>query len=545
MTDPADDGNTPTATDGENAGKKNPFTAADVRSEEDYYLEFCNSPTSRVRDEKKEIKARLDKARALLGSNWDIKALTGNLDFSADEKEASHQVADATAKLAGLRRVLNMQITASKAQEDEGEDRPAARHRRDDYFNGYDGPGLVTLLADAAEAEGRPRFDFEDQFKFVHECATLREHPILNAVFEREAANPWQDEYRELDTLRESPAALLRIFPMSMAMPQETVPYQAQTLDTVNAQERDEGELAAEEAYRWAWFRTFIRSISTSIPVTDESIADGGPDAEARIVRNLMGGLRIRLCRQLVKGTGGGISAVPMNRAAGQPGSGAGTEILGVLNATKFPGDGTVAPDLLKYDDHLVTPSGRKVRSLNFVNGDYDRAVLFDTIRLAIGDIEDGGHTDNHGDGILDHREASHLVCKGNMTTAMDLTRLSQSAAAVHAAGANPAQTAEIVREGEYVLGGPLAGRFAARPWGLQVVRSNYGLASNANKTFPGFVGCMNSRVCELQIRKDSELRRGFVDDQFRRFMSTFAAELRAALVLYDPAAFCALERSN
>ena len=366
----------------------------------------------------------------------------------------------------------------------------------------------------------------------------MKSNPVMNALFKRVAANPWQAaDPGALSTLRESPNPLLSILPMRDVIGvQNTVNFRAKTLDTQRAQERSEGEKAAESAYRWAWFLTHVRNIATSIPVTDESLSDD-PGAEDRVVTDLMGELRIRLATQIVAGDGADAAEVV---ASGVVTTSKATRLMGILNAVKYPGDGTVAANSKEYAANIF-PSARKTKDLDFTasgaSGNYNSAVLFDTVRRAMGDIED--------DTILEHRVCSHLVCKGDMTTAMDLTRLSQSAAAVHAAGSNQAQTAEIIREGEYVLGGPLAGRFMARPWGLQVVRNNYGFASTADGDDTGVVGCFNSRSLELAIRRDIELRRGFVNTQFIEWESTFAAQLRVALVLYDPAAFVALQRNN
>ena len=488
-----------TATD---SGKTNPFTAADVRSVAEYKLEHINKPTAFVEGELKDAQAELDKAYDLLGEgDKDGRdRLVESGYFGGDLNEANHKIADLNARCGGLREALSHQ-----ADEAVWRDAPAPRARAA-QIDGYQGPTLVRMLADAARAEGRAPYDFEDRFKTTVVANSLREHPVLNALFERADANPFQRrDPGHLSTVREMPT-VLDILPMRDVIGvQNTVKKSAKTVDTQAAASRAEGAAAAESTYQWSGFTFFVRNIATSMPVTDEAM-DDDPDAEARVTQDLMGECRIELTKQVMSGDGTGENQLGLGVAATVP-------------------TGTI---LSSYNSPTV-PTARKAQDVSYDATDgWLGNALFDDIRNACAEVENDPYMAN------DFRYQTHLVALPSMLTALGLAR--------HVKAFDEENNVALASS-EYVLGGPLRERFSFMPWGLQIVPNNYGFLEAATGDMSGLTGAFNARNAELAIRRDTEIRRGFVDAQFVEFKSTFATQIRAALCIWDGAAFCRLNR--
>ena len=510
--------------------KTNPFSAADVKSVAEYYDEYIDAPTARVVDELSQAQGQMDRARETLGSSSEftdesIKALVALGDFGGDSKEAMHRISDLNARCGALRKVAN-QHTELRTK--------AARTAPRAADGGYSGPKLTQILMDAAEREGRPRGDFSDQFRATHTSQSLAEHPVMNALFQRVAANPFQRrDAGALSTLRESPEALLGILPMRDVIGvQHTVKYQAKVLDTQAAAIRAEGALAAESAYRWADFNTEVINIATSIPVTDESL-DDDPTAEDRVVADLVDELRIRLVREVLSGdaqSGQLVGLLTLHDA-----------VTGTNNdGPRIPNDSSLQSNY----GHGFIPTGpgySQELGHTSASGTFDREDLFDNIREGIGQIEYAGIGSDAQDvgGLLVNRMPTHLVVHPNICQELELTRYGKGGT-----------TANPIREGEYILGGPSSGRYTGMVWGLSQVPMNYELSgaargSTAGTNVHGLIGAFNSRNIELVVRRDMEFRRGFVNQQFRQFTSTFACQIRMGMVIYDGKSFCRLHTTT
>ena len=498
---------TPTPTPGTGLNAGNPlasFGLADGHTVQDVFDENIGRPTAIIRSDRKDAEKQLDRALEVLGDDCDFQKVVDLGDFGATAKEAALKIAEINGLVAGLREVEkehgNWQ-TSGSIQGDPSNPIPGSTP-----FNrgGVLGPGIADVLTAAAEEN---KFDIWEPSAKANFSLTrdfgVGNNPVLNTLFKVDAASPYQvADPGSLTTLRDQTVPILTIIPIRETIGTNyDVIYRAKTTDTQAAASRAEAAAAGESEYAWRWFKTRVRNISTSIPLTKEAVADD-PTALQRVETDLVDELSLEWAKQ------------------GFDGSGSSEQIYGFKNAF----GGTIVP-ASQVQDYNIFPNTIKSRDLTRPTNGYAMAAFRD-LRRAIGDVEDT---------LIMHRIPTHLFLRSDICTDLDLVQYSKSATGSAAAASYTA---------EWVGGGPGEGRFMRFIWGLPVVKQNIG-TTNSDTGLVGLVVTANRRSAELVMRQMVELERGYSSDDLVKFQFHIVCQIRVGLAVYDPAAFCKLVRND
>ena len=478
------------------------FGLADGHSVQDVFDENIGRPTAIVRSDRKDAEKQLDRAMEVLGDDCDFQKVVDLGDYGATTKEAALKIAEINGLVAGLREVEKEHGSWRTTGSGRGDpDNPIPGSTPFDP-NGHLGPGIADVLMQAAEENGHDLWLPSAKGNIsVDKEFGAGDNPVLNTLFKVDAASPYQQsDPGALTTLRDRTIPILSILPIRETIGSNyDVIYRAKTTDTRGVASRAEGAAAGESTYAWRWFKTRVRNISTSVPLTKEAISDD-PGALQRVETDLVEELSLEWAKQAFDGAGTGELLYGFKNAFG----------------------GAVVP-ASQVQDYNIFPNSIGSQDLNRALTGYKMAAFAD-LRHAIATVEDG---------LIMHRDPTHLFLRSDICTDLDLVQLAKAGTA-----AAPAYTAE------WVGGGPGEGRFMRFIWGLPVVKQNIG-TTNTTTNLVGLVATANRRSAELVMRQTVELERGYADDDLLKFQFHVVCQIRVGLAVYDPAAFCKLVRTD
>ena len=254
-------------------------------------------------ERRNELKAKQEKVAAILA---EVKTEDGQYDFTktkAVDGETSEEKVENFQVLMKELGDLASQVTKDQIEEQEAQVK-AIGERLARPVRSPSIPGAIRLKSLGEQfVESDPFRDFRSSKAEAKTCGFLAEELDVKSLFETGAG--WAPESPRSGRIAEFPLRPIQLLDLVPSGPIETAQhvYMEETEATQNAAERAEGAAYSEDGYRLIERVAQVRSIGTSLPVTDEMLDDVA-QARAYIDNRLTGSVRRRLDGQILLGNG-------------------------------------------------------------------------------------------------------------------------------------------------------------------------------------------------------------------------------------------------
>lgn len=260
---------------------------------------------SKLVEKRNELKAKQEKLAAILD-----ESKTGNAEAPYDFTNCKSLEGETSeAKVESFRALSDelADLAADVAREEVSERAETVKSIGDRIKRPTRGPALpdnmqVKSLGQLFSESDAFR-DFRQTKSETKGCTFTADELDVKALFETGAG--WAPESRRSGRLAELPIRPIQILDLipSGGIDDPAHVYMEETLRTESAAERAEGAAYAEDAYELVERTSQVRSVGTSLPVTDEQLEDVS-QARAYIDNRLNASVRRRLDGQVLNGNG-------------------------------------------------------------------------------------------------------------------------------------------------------------------------------------------------------------------------------------------------